>query len=83
MDDILSRLETNTGIYEYVKLEVEEVDHSHFHFLPYEMCPACGDIGQNIINPKDKPKTWIFYCHYCHTHYRVQFTDKGLPIQRR
>lgn len=83
---VLNRIETNSATYEYVQLKVEAIPDSKLHYLPREQCPnpACMDIGQCVYKDKSlMPDRWIHYCHYCHTHYYIRFTDKGILKGRR
>lgn len=79
----LNIIETDTGIYEYIRIKTEpRTDASRLHYLPQEQCYSCYDVGVCLY--KDEAgKLRIFYCPNCHTHYRVKFTNKGLPIERR
>ena len=80
---ILHHLETDTGIYDYVRLKVEDrEDASRLHYLPMEQCPACYEVGV-CLYPDGRGRLRVFYCPNCSTHYKVEFTDKGLPIERR
>lgn len=55
--------------YQVTILRKEKVNKD-LHFLPYEQCPTCGDIGQECYPDPSFKHGWLFYCPYCSTHWQ-------------
>lgn len=58
--------------WESIQLKVEPMTNPHY--LPYNQCSACLEVGAVHIYP-DKQYKWVFYCADCHTHWYNKYTE--------
>lgn len=66
-------LRSSVFIWEYIQTKVEACKDSKLHFLPYEQCPACQDVG---CVSTGKLQENHFYCSSCRTHWSVRYSEK-------
>ena len=74
-NNLLKLLISDTREYRYIFIKKEKMPKD-LHFLPLEQCPSCGDIGMECYPNPDNKKGWLFYCPFCTTHWKVEFTNK-------